>query len=134
MLGKLIGESKGKRSYRRVIEAGVTGFKVEVAFESQGKFLGLDSTEVGTYTSETRPDGTLVGQGQGVVLTKSGVITWIGHGTGTVDAKGNASYRGSVLYSTSVEKLAKQLHGCAGVFEFSADAEGNTQAKIWEWK
>jgi hypothetical protein len=134
MLGKLIAEGKGKRSYRRVLDAGATGFKVEVAFESQGKMLGLDSMEVGTYVSETRPDGTLIGQGKGVILTKSGAISWIGHGTGTVDAKGNASYRGSVLYSTPDPKLAKQLHGCAGVFEFSADAEGNTHAKVWEWK
>jgi hypothetical protein len=134
MLGKLIAESKGKRSYRRVLEAGAAGFKVEVAFESQGKMLGLDAMEVGTYVSETRPDGTLIGQGQGVLLTKSGMISWIGHGAGTVDAKGNASYRGSVLYSTANEKLAKQLHVCAGVFEFSADADGNTKAKVWEWK
>ena len=134
MLGKQIGESKGRRLYRRVLETSAAGFKVEVSFESQGKILGVDSMEVGTYASEMRPDGTLIGEGQGVLLTKHGTVTWKGHGTGTVDAKGNASYRGSLLFNTSSEKFAKQLHGCAGVFEFSADADGNTQAKLWEWK
>ena len=39
MLGEQIGESRGKRSGRRVLSVD-GGFKVEVSFESNGKVLG----------------------------------------------------------------------------------------------
>ena len=44
-----------------------------------------------------------------------------------------ATYRGAVYYSTASPKFAR-LNTVAGVFEFSADAQGNTHSKTWEWK
>ena len=80
MLGEQIGESRGKRTGRRVLSVD-HGFKVEVAFESTGKLLGDDINEVGTYWSEARPDGTLYGEGQGVLVGKDGLVaTWKGQG------------------------------------------------------
>lgn len=133
MLGEVIGDLRGKRTGRRVLSVD-KGFKVEVAFESTGKVLGIDVMEVGTYWSESRPDGSLYGEGHGVVIGADGNnATWKGQGVGKFAEGGAVIYRGAVYYSTTSPKLAR-LNGVAAVFEFDVDAEGNTHSKLWEWK
>ena len=133
MLGELIGEARGKRSSRRVLSVD-HGFKVEVAFESVGKVLGVEMNEIGTYWSESRPDGTLYGEGQGVVIGNDGSsATWKGQGVGRFVGGGAVSYRGAVYYSTASPKLAR-LNSVAAIFEFEVDGEGTTHSKLWEWK
>jgi len=134
MLGELICELRGKRTARRVLSTDGGGFKVEVAFEDSGKLLGIDATDIGTYWSVSRPDGSLYGEGQGVVLMPDGgMATWKGQGVGKFVGGGAVSYRGAIYYSTATPKLAR-LNAVAGVFEFEVDANGNTHSKIWEWK
>lgn len=131
MLGEQIGESHGKRTGRRVLPA-EGGFKVEVSFEESGKCLGLDYNGFGTYTSVPRPDGTLYGEGQGVMMTKDGdMATWKGAGAGKFVGGGAVSYRGALYYSSASPKLARLN---VVVFEFEVDASGNTHSKYWEWK
>jgi len=133
MLGEQIGESRGKRTGRRVLSVD-HGFKVEVAFESVGKVLGIDGNEIVTYWSESRPDGSLYGEGQGIFLGHDGSnATWKGQGVGKFVGGGAVSYRGAVYYSTASPKLAR-LNTVAAVFEFEVDAEGNTHSKLWGWK
>jgi len=133
MLGEQLGELRGKRTFRRVLSV-EEGFKLEVAFESKGKFAGADVMEIGTYWSATRPGGGLYGEGQGVVMSQDGeVATWKGGGIGKVTGGGAVSFRGAIYYSTASQKLAR-LDGIAAVFEFDVDADGNTHSKIWEWK
>jgi len=133
MLGEQIGTGQGKRSARRVVEV-EPALKVEVSFEDLTKMLGVDGMNIGTYTSSTRPDGTLDGEGRGVFATMDGQIaTWKGIGTGQLKPGGAVSYRGCLTYNTTSPKLAR-LNSVAGVFEFEVDAAGNTQTKMWEWK
>jgi hypothetical protein len=133
MLGEMIGETRGKRTGRRVLSV-VGGFTVEVAFETTGKLLGIDILEVATYWSESRPDGTLYGEGQGVIIGAEGNnATWKGQGVGKFVGGGAVSYRGAVYFSTASPKLAR-LNDVAAIFEFDVDAEGNTHSKLWEWK
>jgi hypothetical protein len=133
MLGEQIGTGQGKRTARRVVSVDPV-MKVEVSFEDMTKMLGFDGMNIGTYTSSTRADGTLDGEGIGVFATLDGQIaTWKGIGTGQLKPGGAVSYRGCLTYSTTSPKLAK-LNSIAGVFEFEVDAAGNTQTKMWEWK
>jgi hypothetical protein len=133
MLGELISESHGKRTARRVLSAS-PGFKVEVSFEDSGKLLGIEAHTIATYWSEGRPDGSLYGEGQAVVITQDGeTATWRGQGVGKFLDGGAVSYRGAVYYSTASPKLAR-LNTLAVVFEFEVDANGNTREKSWEWK
>jgi hypothetical protein len=82
MLGDQIGEARGKRTGRRVLSVD-NGFKVEVAFESAGKLLGTDVNEIATYWSASRPDGSLYGEGQAVIIASDGsTATWKGQGVG----------------------------------------------------
>jgi len=132
MLGELIYQGSGKRIVRRVLSA--EPVKVEVTFEGSGKILGTDAMEIGTYTSVIRSDGSIYGEGQGVLMTSGGdSIIWKGTGVGTFKERGAVSYRGAVYYQTAAQKLSR-LNTVAGVFEFEADENGNTQSKVWEWK
>jgi len=133
MLGEQIGESRGRRGGRRIISVDA-GFKAEVSFEDQGKMLGIDGGTIGTYCSTPRPDGTLLGEGQGVFLTRDGeMASWKGIATGRFTGGGAVHYSGALIYNTTSKKLAK-LNTISGVFEFDVDSEGNTQSKVWEWK
>jgi len=132
MLGELIYQASGKRIVRRVLSS--EPVQVEVTFEAGGKVLGVDAMEIGTYTSVIRPDGTIYGEGAGVLMTTAGdSITWKGAGVGTFKERGAVSYRGAVYYHTASSKLSR-LNTVAGIFEFEADENGNVQSKIWEWK
>jgi len=133
MLGEQIGESRGKRTGRRVLGT-EGGFKVEVSLETTGKLLGIEVNEIATYWAESRPDGSLFGEGQGVTIGLDGSqAIWKGMGAGKFVGGGAVSYRGAIFYSSASPKLAR-LNTVAAVFEFEVDAQGNTHSKIWEWK
>jgi hypothetical protein len=134
MLGDKIGEETGKITGRRVLPNPGGGPKTETSFEGTGKLLNVDSTEIGTYWSTVRPDGTLYGEGQGILMGKGGkTATWIGQGVGTLKQDGGVSYRGAVYYQTSDPTWAR-LNSVAALFEFEVDPQGNTRSQLWEWK
>ena len=132
MLGDQLGESKGKRIVRRVLS--VDPVTAEVTFEDSGEMLGIATSGVGTYTSVVRPDGSIHGQGQGLIVTQDGdAITWTGTGIGAFGAGGAVSYRGMLYYRTASQKLSR-LNNASVAFEFDVDGAGNTASKVWEWK
>jgi len=134
MLGEKIAETTGQVTCKRVLPNPGGGPKVETSFEASGKVLGVEASEIGTYWAIVRPDGSLYGEGQGVLMGKGGeTATWTGHGIGTVRAGGAASYRGAVYYQTDTPAWSR-LNGIATVFEFEVDAQGKTLARLWEWK
>ena len=132
MLGELVGETTGRRTARRVLS--INPPNVEVSFEENGKMLGVNASGFGTYLSVARNDGSLHGEGHGLIMTQNGdMIAWKGSGMGKFTEKGALSYRGILYYQTNSQKLAR-LNNAAGVFEYEVDAEGKTQTKVWEWK
>ena len=132
MLGELIAQGSGKRIVRRIVST--EPVEVEVTFEASGKMLGVDYMEIGTYTSTIRADGTIYGEGKGVVMTVDGEsISWKGGGVGVFKERGAVSYRGAIYFHAASARFSR-LNSVAGVFEFDADENGNTQSKIWEWK
>ena len=132
MLGEQISETKGKRLVRRVLS--VDPPTAEVSFEDSGQMLGVATTGMGTYTSVVSPDGTIHGEGQGLIMTTDGEsVTWTGSGSGRFGAGGSVSYRGMLFFRTTSEKLGR-LNGACGAFEYDSDASGNTSSKVWEWK
>ena len=68
-------------------------------------------------------------------MTKDGErVTWTGQGVGSFTGRGSAvSWRGSLYYQTSSQKLAR-LNSVAAVFEYEVDENGNSSSKVWEWK
>jgi len=134
MLGDKIGEEMGKVTVRRVLPCQGAGPTVETSFQAEGSILGLAHRTIGTYTSTIRPDGYLIGSGQGVVMNaEGGAASWVGQGVGTLGKDGSVRYRGAIFYQTASPKWAR-LNGVAAVFEYDVDPQGNTKAGIWEWK
>ena len=133
MIGNIVLEVTGKRTARRVLSVQPAP-TVEVSFEESGTILGHPMNNMGTYWSGFRPDGSLYGEGQGVVITSEGeMATWKGQGVGKLGPGGAVSYRGSLYFNTSSAKLAS-LNTMAVAFEYEVDAAGNTKTKGWEWK
>jgi hypothetical protein len=131
MIGKQIGVTKGKRIVRRVLSTDPP--TVEVSFEDSGPLYGVPTNGLGSYTSVIRPDGSLFGHGQGLIITADGAVTWTGTGLGKFGAGGAVSYRGMLFFQSTSKKLAKLNNAC-GAFEYEVDAKGGTVSKMWEWK
>jgi hypothetical protein len=134
MQGEKIGEASGKVTSRRVLANPGGGPKMETSFEASGRLLGVEGTETGTYSSVIRPDGTLFGDGQGIIMGKGGELaTWVGSGVGTIRKDGGVSYRGAIYYQTSSAAWLR-LNAVAAIFEYEVDAQGNSRSQLWEWK
>ncbi len=133
MLGEQIGDETGKVMARRVLTVD-GGAKVEVTLQSTGKLLGIETRSTITYWAQVRPDGSLYGEAQGLVIGKGGEqATFKAQGAGKLLEGGAVSYRGAQYFFSTSPKLSR-LNTIAGVFEYEADADGNTKSKIWEWK
>jgi hypothetical protein len=138
VLGEKIGEAAGKIIGERVLgpeDGGAGKTRIEVSVQQSGKLLGLESSDILTYWSETREGGVVYGEGRGVTMTKEGDhCTWRGSGIGKLTGKGMAaSYRGSMFYEAKGPRLSR-LNGLCVVFEFQIDESGNTKAQLFEWK
>jgi hypothetical protein len=108
--------------------------RTETSFEANGKLLGVEYKEIGTYCSLLRPDGTVYGEGHGILMGKGGeMATWVGSGVGTFRKDGGVNYRGAVYVSASSPTWAR-LNTVATLFEYAVDAKGKTKADLWEWK
>ena len=133
MLGDQIGEETGKVIVRRVLP-GEGRPKVEVSVQASGKLLGVETRSMVTYTATVRADGSVYGEGQGIVTGKNGeAATMKVAGVGRLLGSGAVSYRGASYIESESEKW-KRLNTVAIVFEYEADADGNAKSKVWEWK
>ena len=133
MLGEQIGEETGKVLVRRVISVG-GGTKVEVTTQATGKLLGVETRSNVTYCAGIRPDGSVYGEGQGLVTGKGGEhASFKAAGVGKLLDGGAVSYRGASYYYSDSPNF-RRLNAVAVIFEYSADADGNTKSKSWEWK
>jgi hypothetical protein len=134
MLGEKVGEGTGKVTSQRVLPNPDGAPKMETSFQGVGTLLGVSDTETGTYIAVGRPDGSLFGEGQGIVMGRSGELaTWTGQGVGKFQKDGTLSYRGAIYVQTASTKWA-QLNGAALVFEYEVDPQGNTRSQLFEWK
>ena len=95
MQGEKIGEESGKVTSRRVLPNPGGSPKMETSAQTDLTLFGVKATNTVTYWSVVRPDGTLYGEGQGIVMGKEGdLATWVGQGVGTIKEDGAVSYRG----------------------------------------
>ena len=131
MLGSQIGEETGQTMAVRVLPG--DSATMETSFRSTGQLLGVATTGFGTYVATLQTDGTLSGDGQGIVMGASGeVATWRTTGVGRRRGDGGASFRGASYYRSSSPGW-EGLNGIAVVFEYEADADGNSHGSFWEW-
>jgi hypothetical protein len=135
MLGDLIAQESGQITLQRV-EAGEHGLAptVESSFVASGTLLGVEVNDMGTYSARLRPDGTMHGVGQGILMSPTGSnATWEAQGVGTFAESGGVSWRGSLIYTSDSPEFA-DLRGAVGLFEWEVDASGKAEGKLWAWK
>jgi hypothetical protein len=140
VLGQLIEEESGKITGQRVVD--VEGPKIESSFTMNGKWVGQDVTDIGTYWGVMREgaeaQGVVYGEAQGVATTKDGqgMATYTVQGIGRFTSPGKIRFHGSVFYRTTPTSGGKlsSLNNIVGVFEYEEDEQGNCSVKVWEWK
>ena len=118
-----------------MLSSDASGTKVEVSLQTTGQIRGVAETCLWTYSQLTRPDGSIYGQGHGVMTTQEGdVIHLIGHGSGkTPPPGGTIFFRVMIHYHTTSAKYS-DLNSIGGVGEYDVGPDGNTVNKFWEWK
>ena len=134
MLGEKLGWIEGGTTIKTLpVEGSLPKF--ETTTEGSGTLAGVDVTNMATYSSEMRADGTLYGEcpNQGVIMAQDGIATFRASGIGTFTAEGGASFRGVVYFQASAPSLAR-LNGIAVVYEWDVDADGNATWELWEKK
>ena len=133
MLGEVIYEETGTTSGIRVLSSEGGETTLEISLQTQGKILGVEQSCMWTYRSTTRSDGSIYGEGKGVMTTKDGdVIHLLGSGAAKSTKDVSVAFRGSIYFQTTAEKYA-HLNTIAGVHEYEVDSEGNAVNKVWEW-
>jgi hypothetical protein len=83
MQGDKIGESSGKVTSQRVLPNPGGGPKMETSFQAAGTLLGVEETEIGTPVRSSGRTNPVWG-GQGVIMGREDLATWIGQGVGTI--------------------------------------------------
>ena len=68
-LGDLVLDETGSVTGVRVLPNDATGTKTEICLQLTGTIRGVAETTLWTYTTLTRPDGSTIGEGQGVMTT-----------------------------------------------------------------
>ena len=133
--GELILDETGQVTGTRVLSTDASGTNLELSLQLTGTIRGVPETTLWTYTTLTRPDGSIYGSGQGVMTTQDGdVIHMIGHGSGVTPPPGGTVTFRTMLHphSTSAKYADLNAIGLAGIYEVAPD--GSATNKCWEWK
>ena len=134
MLGELLYEETGNVTGIKVLPPEEGAVVLEVSLQASGRIQGIEHTSIWTYTSSTRADGSIFGEGRGVLTTASGdVVHIVGRASDQSSGPGSPTrYRGAFHFHPNSDTFAR-LNGIAAVFEYDVDADGSSNAKIWEW-
>jgi hypothetical protein len=132
MLGEKLGETKGKVVGTRVVGPGA----VEQSVQEQGRFLGLEVTNLVTFTMRPTAAGTLQGEAHGLLQTADGeAAPWTAAGQVTRSGPGMAvAIRGALLVQAAPHGKLARLNAQPLVFEVDVDADGSLRAQFWAWR
>ena len=134
MLGEVIGDTRGQAISTRILPDEGQGPRMEITDQGVGTLYGVGVTATVTYVGTLRPNGTISGDGTGILMTADGEsATYRGVGVGTFSRPGATTWRGSLFFETASPKLSR-LNGIAVVFEYSVDEGGKSEGHFTEWK
>src|SRR3990170_2994920 len=101
MLGEQIGDLRGQSVSTRILPDEGQGPRMEVTDQQVGSLCDVSVTATVTYLGTMRPNGTIAGQGTGIVMTADGGnATFRGTGVGRFVRPGVTSRRGALFYAT----------------------------------
>jgi hypothetical protein len=130
-LGEVLGEARGKVTAMRVLPDG----KIEVSEQGTGKLLGSETTEVVTYQTVMRPNGTAYDEGYSIEMSSDGSAVWKGSGVGRPIGQGGSwKYAVAGAFQTVTSQKWARLLDVYTVIEYDVDQNQNYHWKMWEWK
>ena len=132
MLGELVYEAKGKVTGERVLQLDPPMFESSYTMES--KLKGITVSEVGTYTSVMRADGTMMGEDKAIIMADDGSgTTGTAQGIGRITGPEKISFRGfATMGPAGTGKLAA-VNSLLIAIEVELDGQ-DLAIKGWEWK
>ena len=134
MLGEQVGDIRGQTVSTRVLPDEGNGPRMEITDQGLGTLCGEHISSTVTYVGTLRPNGTISGSGIGIVMTDAGEsATFRGEAVGTFIRPGVTSWRGSLFFETTSEKLSR-LNGIACAVEYTVDEGGKSEGHLYEWK
>ena len=134
-LGDLILDETGQVTGTRVLSADASGAKIEICLQLTGTIRGVAETTIWTYSTLTRPDGSIYGSGQGVMTTEDGdVINFIGHGSAQAAPPGGTTKFRTMLHAHTTSAKYADLNGIGLAGEYDVAPDGSAVNKCWEWK
>ena len=134
MLGEQIGDVRGQAISTRILPDIGTGPRMETTDQGVGSLCGITCTSTVTYVGTLRPNGTIAGEGTGIVMGENGEMgTYRGSGVGTFVRPGVTQWRGCLLFECPTPGLSR-LNGIAVAFEYTIDEGGKSEGHFWEWK
>lgn len=134
-LGDLVLDETGTITGIRVLSNDASGSKLEISLRTTGTVRGVAESTVWTYWQLIRPDGSMYGQGEGVMTTKDGdVIQLTGHGSGQAPPPGDATHFRTMLHAHTAAAKYADLNSIGLVGNYDVAADGNAVNKCWEWK
>jgi hypothetical protein len=137
MLGDKIWEGTGSTTGMRVLPGDDFRYvKIEVSIQGAGKALGMDATNIGTFTAFERVPGQMYAEGQGILMTSEGESAiWNGHGVGAPNGDGmGMTIRYSVAFQAGADGKLASLNSVLGMGEFESKADGSWTDSSWRWK
>ena len=133
-LGELVLEDSGQITGIRVLSTDASGTTLELNLQLSGTIRGVGQNTLWTYTMLQRPDGSLYGQGNGVLTTVNGdVIHLIGSGSGKANPGGTVRFC-TMLHPHGATGQNADLNSIGLVGEYDVAADGTANNKNWEWK
>lgn len=134
-LGNLVLDETGSVTGVRVLSNDATGTTMEFCLQLTGTIRGVAETTLWTYTTLTRPDGSIYGEGQGVMTTQEGdVISLKGHGSSKAVGPGETTRFSTMLHAHSASAKYADLNSIGLVGEYDVAPGGSATNKNWEWK
>ena len=132
-MGEKIAEETNKTTGQRVLSVDGSTI-VETSAKGIGTMLGVQYQSLVTYTGKMLENGTIAGNGIGLMMGKGGEhATFTAKGVGKFDQKGGISWRG-MFHIQSTHAKWSRLTSVATVFEYEVDPEGNGKGILTEVK
>jgi hypothetical protein len=134
-LGNLVMDETGSVTGVRVLSHDASGTKMEICVQLSGTIRGVAETTLWTYNTLTRPDGSIFGEGLGLMTTGEGdVITLKGHGSAKAVGAGEKTKFRTMLHTHSASAKYADLNSIGLAGEYDVDPSGSATNKNWEWK
>ena len=134
-LGNIVMDETGSVTGWRVLSHDATGTRIEISAQLSGTIRGVAETTLWTYNTLTRPDGSMYGEGLGIMTTQDGdVIALTGHGSAKAVGAGETTRFRTMLHAHSASAKYADLNSIGLVGEYDVAPSGSATNKNWEWK